>query len=631
MANSNNIMSLKQVRNNVTRSGFDLSRTFNFTAKAGELLPVCCLPILPDDDVNFSLQSFARTQPLNSSAFARMRGYFNFYFVDMHLLWNKFPTSITQMRTNLQHASGPVLSDNVALPTDLPYITCQQIAEYVTSLGTDTNQFGFSRALATCKLLEYLGYGDFYWYCNGDIPLVPGNPDAGTVGTFKRPDGNYLGGYTWATAKSYENLKYSVFPLMAYQKVYADYFRYTQWERTNPSTFNLDYLDGGSSFNLDLAVSGFVDSFNFMDMRFANWQRDLLHGVIPQAQYGEAAIAPIDDISLNNVMIQNVAPSALANNAVAKTYEDSVGSSVLQLGKSASGTLPSDAVSGSTFWNILSSSGSSPKVSAGLSVLALRRAEAAQKWKEVALAAEEDYPSQMMAHWNAKANPYTSHMCSYLGGAVLDLSINEVVNTNLVDNAAPDIKGKGTMSGNGNFNFHSEAAYGFIIGVFHVLPQVDYVTSAPDFSTLLTDVLQFPIPEFDQIGMEAVPAIRGLNPVSVQKLNVPQNLYFGYAPEYIDWKTALDRSVGDFRFSLNNWIIGYSDADLMANTSVDYPDNPNVEADSVKAGFFKVSPSCLDDIFSVRAGSFVNTDSFLIRNYFNINVVRSLDTNGLPY
>lgn len=628
MANSNNIMALKQVRNNVTRSGFDLSRTFNFTAKAGELLPVCCLPVLPDDDVNFSLQSFARSQPLNSSAFARMRGYFNFYFVDMHLLWNKFPTSITQMRTNLQHASGPVLSDNVPLPTDLPYITCQQIAEYVTSLGTDTNQFGFSRALATCKLLEYLGYGDFYWYCDGDIPLVPGNPDAGTVGTFKRPDGNNLGGYTWSTAQPYENLKYSVFPLMAYQKVYADYFRYTQWERTNPSTFNLDYLDGGSSFNLDLAVSGFVDSFNFMDMRFANWQRDLLHGVIPQAQYGEASVVDI------NVSSDSITLSASDN-------LDGSQPAFLSVSRSPGGVNPSNV--GYSSGAIVSGTNASPTSvspvtfdlaapgSGSLSVLALRRAEAAQKWKEIALAAEEDYPSQMMAHWNAKANPYTSHMCSYLGGAVLDLSINEVVNTNLVDNAAPDIKGKGTMSGEGSFNFHSEAAYGFIIGVFHVLPQVDYVTSAPDFSTLLTDVLQFPIPEFDQIGMEAVPAIRGLNPVSVQKLNVPQNLYFGYAPEYIDWKTALDRSVGDFRFSLNNWIIGYSDADLMANTSVDYPDNPNVEADSVKAGFFKVSPSCLDDIFSVRAGSFVNTDSFLIRNYFNINVVRSLDTNGLPY
>lgn len=633
MANSNNIMALTQVRNNVTRSGFDLSRSFNFTAKAGELLPVCCLPILPDDDVNFSLQSFARTQPLNSSAFARMRGYFNFYFVDMHLLWNKFPTSITQMRTNLQHASGPVLSDNVPLPTDLPYITSQQIAEYVTSLGTDTNQFGFSRALATCKLLEYLGYGDFYWYCDGDIPLVPGNPGAGTVGQFKRPDGKNLGGYTWATAKPYENLKYSVFPLMSYQKVYADYFRYTQWERTNPSTFNLDYLDGGSSFNLDLAVSGFVDSFNFMDMRFANWQRDLLHGVIPQAQYGEAAVVNVateTSLSTATLSVQSKSGTGIDTSANGNNLTTVLGLVGVYDDKFTAGSAGTGVESQASIRNFKLTL--PPGTNLGsLSVLALRRAEAAQKWKEIALSAEEDYPSQMMAHWNAKANPYTSHMCSYLGGAVLDLSINEVVNTNLVDNAAPDIKGKGTMSGNGEFTFHSEAAYGFIIGVFHVLPQIDYVTSAPDFSTLLTDVLQFPIPEFDQIGMEAVPAIRGLNPVSVQQLNVPRNLYFGYAPEYIDWKTALDRSVGDFRFSLNNWIIGYSDADLMANTSVDYPDNPNVEADSVKAGFFKVSPSCLDDIFSVRAGSFVNTDSFLIRNYFNINVVRSLDTNGLPY
>ena len=66
-----NIMSLKDIRNSVTRSGFDLSRKFNFTAKAGEILPVFCMPYLPEDDVNINIQSFIRTQPLNSSASTR--------------------------------------------------------------------------------------------------------------------------------------------------------------------------------------------------------------------------------------------------------------------------------------------------------------------------------------------------------------------------------------------------------------------------------------------------------------------------------------------------------------------------------------------------------------------------------
>ena len=89
--------------------------------------------------------------------------------------------------------------------------------------------------------------------------------------------------------------------------------------------------------------------------------------------------------------------------------------------------------------------------------------------------------------------------------------------------------------------------------------------------------------------------------------------------------------MGEFRRSLKTWIISFDDEALLAADSVDFPDNPNVEADSVKAGFFKVSPSVLDNLFAVKANSDLNTDQFLCSTLFDVNVVRSLDPNGLPY
>ncbi len=275
----------------------------------------------------------------------------------------------------------------------------------------------------------------------------------------------------------------------------------------------------------------------------------------------------------------------------------------------------------------------------GLSILALRRAEAAQKWKEIALAAEEDYKSQIRAHWNTSVSDLLSDMCTYLGGYGVNLDINEVVNTNLQDDAAADLKGKGTMSGQGSFNFDSNGQYGIVMCIFHAMPLLDYVTTGPRFGTLLTDVTQFPIPEFDKIGMEQVPVVRAINPfVGYFGTSIPssvQNIGFlGYAPQYIDWKTSYDRSLGDFRFTLPNWIIGFDDADFFANDNADFDNNPNVDTSSsgsVSAGFFKVSPSCCDSIFTVTAGSWVNTDCLLSSNFFDIKVVRSLDTNGLPY
>lgn len=624
-----NIMNVARIKNNPSREGFDLSQKLNFTAKVGELLPIWWMPVLPTDDIRAQIQSFARTQPLNSSAFARMRAYFNFYFVPYSQMWNKFNTAITQMSTNLTRASGPVLDDNIALTSGLPYITAQQIAEYITSLGDSKNQFGYSRALLTCKLLEYLGYGDFYWYVS-DLVVLSDNT---SVADFKRPDGHNLGGYVWSDYPLLQNLKYSPFPLMAYQKIYADYNRYTQWERSNPSTFNLDYVDGSpASLNLDLTVDGFKDTFNFLDLRYSNWQRDLLHGVIPTAQYGEASVVPVTqsgvDVDASNVTayltgvdsgdVLGVNRSGYLSGSPTISFAGGQpGNPVFPVGASQA----SISLNGITAQNAYTGN---------ISILALRRAEAAQKWKEIALAAEEDYKSQIQAHWATSVSDLLSDMCTYLNGVSLDLSINEVVNQNLTDGNAADIQGKGTMNGNGGVSFNPKGQYGILMCVFHALPLLDYTTTAPNFGTLLTDVLQFPIPEFDRIGMEQVPVVRGLNPPK-KFADVSGNLFFGYAPQYIDWKTALDRSMGDFRFTLPHWVIGFDDEDLMQADFVDYPDNPNVEPDSVKAGFFKVSPSSVDSIFAVKAGSFVDTDCLLLSNFFKVNAVRSLDRNGLPY
>lgn len=108
-------------------------------------------------------------------------------------------------------------------------------------------------------------------------------------------------------------------------------------------------------------------------------------------------------------------------------------------------------------------------------------------------------------------------------------------------------------------------------------------------------------------------------------------MYFGYAPQYFDWKVTLDKSMGEFRRSLKTWIIPFDDEALLAADSVDYPNTENVEELSVKAGFFKVSPSVLDNLFAVKADANTNTDQFLCSTFFDVNVVRSLDPNGLPY
>lgn len=594
-----NIMSLVRVRNKPSRAGFDLSRKVNYSSKCGEYLPVLCIPCLTSDDHIISLQQFSRTQPLNASAFARIRSYYNFYFVPLQQMWNKGNTLITQMLSNVQHASGRLLSDNLALSGKFPYFTTQQLAEYITALDDKVNEFGLYRAWQTCKLLEYLQYGRFYDYIT------------------QKAGGK---GYTWTDHPMLNNLNHSPFPLFAYQKIYADRGRYTQWERANPATFNCDYIKGTDDLQMDLSGEDFVNSFNFLDMRYCNWQKDLLHGVIPQAQYGEASVVDIEGSDVTLLPDGNF------------TF------------KKSDGTSPSLNVNLQTNSNGgVISNGSQMFYSSGLkgtfasngsiSILAIRRAEAAQKWKEISLCTEEDYASQIEAHWNQKVSPLLSDSVSWLGSVEVNLDINEVVNTNITGDNAADIAGKAVQSGNGSVKFKGNGLAGFLLCVAHTLPIVDYITSAPDFSTLLTDATDWPIPEFDRIGMEPVPVIRGLNPVLENKMQPPisPDTYFGYAPRYFDWKTALDRSMGAFATTLQHWIVPFDDEQLLEAAGTLFPNNPNVEPDSINAGFFKVSPRSLDKLFAVEVDSTVDTDQFLNSCFFRFNAVRSLDVDGLPY
>ena len=43
-----------------------------------------------------------------------------------------------------------------------------------------------------------------------------------------------------------QNNTVNLFPLLAYQKIYQDFFRWSQWENANPSSYNVDYFTGTS-------------------------------------------------------------------------------------------------------------------------------------------------------------------------------------------------------------------------------------------------------------------------------------------------------------------------------------------------------------------------------------------------
>ena len=611
-----NIMSMKSVKNRPTRSGYDLSRRTCFTAKVGELLPIWWNYVLPFDNYEIDLSSFARTLPVNTASFGRIVEYYDFFFVPLDQLWNRASTTMTQMLNNVQHAGS--LQELTTLDGSHPHLTSIKAFNDVMdtldeqSGTTPENMFGFKRSNLATKLMSYLGYGqaNFEHYYQGSV----GKPSTFGNRLFYEPN----------TQSSLPNV--CVYPLLAYQKIYADFFRYTQWERSNPSTFNVDWMTG--SGDTELKSSQFTDftGYTMFDLRYCNYQKDLFHGVLPNAQYGETASLSLGS---SNVSAQSTRRYSLWRDADASASA----SGSVTAGLDSSSHNGSNLLAGGTRLPYIMIEGGSSAASS-LSILALRQAEALQKWKEISQAAEEDYKQQIQAHWGQPVSDFLSGMCTYLGGHSSTVSVNEVVNTNLVqgDTDQPaELAGKGINSVNGKISFNSNGQYGVIMCIYHALPLLDYITSGTDMKLLHVESSSFPIPEMDSIGMELLPKAAFLNTGYMSSVTPPNNS-LGYVPRYIDWKTDYDRCVGDFANTYQSWILPYSDANSQGYVSGPREDtNPNVTGFNASFAFFKVNPSIVDPMFAASMTDEFDTDPLRCQAFVKAYCSRLLDPNGLPY
>lgn len=611
-----NVLSLKKLQNKPSRSGFDLSKRVLFTAKFGELLPIWCKEVIPGDSFDIDLKSFTRTRPVNSAAFTRFKEYVDFYFVPTNLLWNKFNTFVTQMLDNGQKATS--INGNVTLTDEHPYFTLSQVVDLMSQLNSSTgggNMFGFKRYNLSRKLLQYLGYGDVDIYINQSMEYI-------------------------------DNAKLNPFPLLAYQKIYADYYRNSQWETPYAPAFNVDYISGAAgTLNLPLSQIDIHNNQKSMfELRYANWNKDYFMGLQPSAQYGNSA-SVITDGTLQDIQVSDW---SVTNGLISSGDFSSYGTDLKELHVRKVTTLPygqagytsamqvrypnADNTATYTFTPyFMASDIQKLRTSLGLdgsstgealfSVLALRQAEALQKWKEITQSSQQDYKSQLEAHWDVNISDAYSDRCTWIKGIDNTINIDPVLNTNITSDNAANVAGNATGVNSGNISFRSDV-HGYIMAIYHCVPILDFsLKSGIKRQNLKTTAADYAIPEFDKTGMVGVPII--------ELTNTQQTTdgIIGYAPRYYDYKTDYDEVLGGFQDSefaewtapvSQEYINGYLNAGLIRHTAIDYR-------------FMKVNPKLVDPIFGINADDTYATDQLMVNAFVGAKAVRKLDYDGLPY
>jgi hypothetical protein len=354
--------------------------------------------------------------------------------------------------------------------------------------------------------------------------------------------------------------------------------------------YNVDYWSGTG--NISLAV-------NMLKLRYANYPKDYFMGMLPASQYGSVAL-------LSGVLSPGDSPSRVY------AYTSGTGSV---------GSILNVASSQEVSVNNTSTSVRYATLNSDLSALSIRATEYLQRWKEVVQFSSKDYSDQMAAQFGIKAPEYMGNHAHYIGGWSSVININEVVNTNLdTDSSQASIAGKGVSSNSGHtITYDCGAEHQVIMCVYHAVPMLDWNLTGQNPQLTVTAISDFPQPAFDQLGMQAVPA---LNLQNNPGRSVSGSL--GYNLRYWQWKSNIDTVHAGFRAgaAYQSWVAPLDGWQVLTSSG----------AWSYQS--MKVRPQQLNSIFVPQvdaANCSVAFDQLLCNVNFQVYAVQNLDRNGLPY
>lgn len=658
MANRSNIMGLHGLKNKTSKNSFDLSHRNLFTAKVGELIPCSVFELNPGDTINLDTSYFTRTAPLDSAAYTRLRENVQFFFVPYSQLWKYFDSQVMNMTSTPNGADisrvATGLTSNSKITTQMPFVQYKALHEELTALanaGIDSlntynyikdNLFnnGEYRWSCSAKLLQMLGYGNF-----------PEQNFSVSKGQTKYKLDS-LGNSDHNQASNFFNLNLSIFRLLAYHKVCNDHYTYRQWQPYNAYLCNVDYLVPDKSGSLDISsllpwknnLSG-KDNLTLLDMRFSNLPLDYFNGVLPTPQFGSESVVNLNLGSASGSA--NISGQTSSLSYSGSSYLESHDSSAL-LGVSLA-SVSSDSshgqlhtsdpyknvrVTSSHTHGFSGTASVNTELFGSLSIAAFRQANALQKYKEIQLANDSDFVSQIEAHFGV--TPKHSDTVSYfLGGASSMIDINPQVNSNLADwSQSNALKAAPIGQGHGKIKFTADT-YGIVLGIYRCVPVLDYAHVGVDRTLLKTDASDFVIPELDSIGMQQsvvgeimMPSyfdnLHGTPIVSGGTIHKPTDS-FGYAPRYAEYKTSYDRFNGEFCFSLSNWVTGL-DLDRL-HQLLSSRNLPTTLAPEL----FNCRPDLVKSIFLNQKTLLTSDDNLYVGLVNMAYVIRRLSRYGLPY
>lgn len=473
---------------------FDMSRQVVTTSDFGRIKPIYLRYCVPGDKITkCQVREFTRLMPMPSPTFGHIESITRAFFVPMRSIFSEFNEFLTQT---------PVYHGSTSYKPQIPRIKIGSLRQIFI------NNFCDSGTLSNYDIAAY-------------------NSSTSDIAYYKFSERGRLI-YDLLVSlglnidfKSYGDSSYSisVMPIVAFYRAYFDW----------------------------IVPSRFLTSYPLL--------RQALHVIAYESSYGSANF--ISDSTLVN-LLSALPFSYLDNDIFCNSFDSPAGNSRLgTVDFSYTSPLTGDEVSGVAtqdsnrvqFANLHSSVDTDY-----LSLMTLGRLQNMLNRGMLAGSKIQDY---LYSTFGIKPNTDIINISHYIGSHRHDIQISDVVSyaDTSSDGGASlgQFAGKGIGSGSSDFDFEVKE-HGYYLVTNEIIPRPSYYQGvATEFDQL--ENYDFYQPEFDNVGVEAVPVRRlCANDDSITHPDslVKGNEVFGWLPRYAQLKTSFDCVSGDFRVNSRN-------------------------------------------------------------------------------
>lgn len=341
------------------------------------------------------------------------------------------------------------------------------------------------------------------------------------------------------------NVPFNFLSLISYYKAWFDIFnpqRNISWRGTFVyrlvdwmQEYNLIPSEWTTFGNVDNKYSTFKEFINLLSWLFTHCSESYPS---VDADYFSASISQFDSSSTtegSNPNYKNIAFDEGIINAGSSQGAQYVGTPSTSSGGGRTGDAP-----------VITFSGNSDKNS--LTWNAIRLLRGLTKYINANSVLGQSVSRFISAHFGGIAGEELTS--TFAGSKVIDVKLGDVIQTATTTEAhAGEFAGVGYGAGDFKISYKTkEAGYFFVLD--SIIPQANYVQGC-DYDSMITKQLEFPTPEFDAIGYDAIKRgeIYHTN-TSFQTNKLGNDLYgnkvFGYIPRYTGHKIKKSVLTGDF-------------------------------------------------------------------------------------